>query len=241
MTVTSNDLINATFDLGALWEWISAFFKSMFANPAVDGYIQLAEGYLAMVPALVVPGALLILSLIQAFFGKKLLGLQKFLGCFTLGFVCGVAIVHPFVAAFIQGISAEIIGLIIGIVCGLLCKPVYFLTYVAVAGYSVYNILFGGYYLPETITAMTKGNLVVCAVAAGVAVLLVLIFRKWIEMLGTAALGGWCTYLSADALLIALTGAGVAAFPMADVIKIAAIVVVAFLGFVVQVKTRRRY
>lgn len=241
MTVTTTDFLNATFDFSALWQWISSLFQSMIAHPTVDGYITLAEGYIAMLPALIVPGALLVLSLIQAFFGKKLLGLQKFIVCFAAGFLCGAVIVHPMIAEFIQGISAEILGVIVGVVFGLLCKPVYFISYVLVAGYSAYLVLMGGYYLPETVTAMTKGNMVICLGAAAVVIILALIFRKWIEMLGTSVLGGWCTYLSVDALLVALTGSGLAAFPSANIIKIAAIVVVAFLGFVVQVKTRRRY
>lgn len=241
MTVTTTDFLNATFDFASLWQWITSLFQSMIAHPTVDGYITLAEGYMAMLPALMVPGAFLVLSLILAFFGKKLLGLQKFIVCFGAGFLVGAVIVHPMIANFIQGISAEILGVVIGVVFGLLCKPAYFLAYIGVAGYSAYLVLMGGYYLPETITAMTKGNMTICLGAAAVAILLALIFRKWIEMLGTAVLGGFCTYLSVDALLLAVTGAGLAAFPSAELIKGVAIALVAFLGFVVQVKTRRRY
>lgn len=230
-------VINAEFDFAAIWESILGVWAALTASPAYIEIKAFIDGLLSNVPAMAVTGVLLVLSLIQVFFGKKLLGFQKFIACFAVGFAYGVVFLAPFVDTVFQ-MPHWISGVVVGAIAALLCKLVYFLLYIGAAAYSVYFIAFSGTILPE-VTAFTKDNMIYALIAAVVAVVLVLVLRKWIEMLGTSTLGAWCTFLCVDALAGLSTMEALAS--SYDIVKWVAIGVIALIGFIVQVKTRRRY
>ncbi len=235
--MTINGLINAEYDFSAIGDWIKSTYDFITANATVSNLWDALMSYVALVPAIAVSGVLLVLSLIQVFFGKKLLGLQKFLGCFVAGFALSVVYLVDFIPETIQ-ISPLIVGLVVGIVAALLCKLVYFLAYIGVAGYAAYAVCMGGYYLPEAVTAITKGNMVVSLVVAGVVIIVVLILKKLIEMVGTATLGAYCAWLSVVAILGHL-GLAFEASALATV-KLVVMIALALIGSVVQIKTRKR-
>lgn len=240
-----NNLINAKFDFAAIGVWFSELYASVTAHDGIASLISTAEGYINMVPAAAVAGILLVLSLIMAFFGKKLLGFMKFVTCFGVGYALGVYYLTAPIQGAFASIPSWVIGLVVGAVAALLCVLIYFLAYVVGFGYSVYLVLMGGYYLPETITSFTKGNWIVSLAAAAVVIVIALLLRKWIEMLGTAALGGYLAYLSIDSLLVATVGHGVAGFdflaPYELYVKLGVLALIGLVGFIVQVKTRRRW
>ena len=225
---------------GFSFEEIGAWFKELFGKATAEGGavetywttgLDFIKGLLPL--AWILPAILMVLSLVQVFAGKKLLGLQKFLGCFVVGYALGALLLTPVVAEWFT-VADWIVGLVIGVIAALLCKPIYFLSYVVAAGYSVYALCMGDV-LPEAVSSFTN-NWIVALVAAVVAVVLALIFRKWIEMLGTAALGAWTLFLSAEALLASLgwmIGAEYALWA-----ELGTLVVAGLLGFIVQVKTR---
>lgn len=239
------DLIYAKFDFAAIGEWFTAQYDTVVNSAGVKTVLDTITGYLDQFGPLLVSVLLLALSLVQVFFGKKLLGFQKFLACFAIGYACGVSFLGDQVKTMINVIEPWMTGLAVGLVAALLCTLVYFLAYVLAAGYSTYLILMGGYYLPADITSFTKDNWVVSlCVAAGV-VVIALLLRKWIEILGTAFLGGWCAYLSIEALLVATTGNGFSGIEFlasyTTIVMWVIIGIFALLGFAVQIKTRRRY
>ncbi len=231
-------VIGAEFDFAAIWESIVGVYWAFIASPTYIEIETFVSGLLLNVPAIAVTGALLVLSLIQLFAGKKLLGFQKFVACFAVGFAYGIVFLAPFVDTVIV-LPHWISGVVVGAIAALLCKPVYFLTYVGAAAYAMYFVCYTGAVLPE-LTAFTCENKIYSLVAAAVAVLLVLIFRKWIEMIGTSALGAWCTYLCVDTLVGGFANIEALASSI-ELVKWIAIGVVALVGFIVQVKTRRRY
>ncbi len=236
--MTINDLINAKVDFAGIGAWFTELYNNATSQGSVAAIWDMVDAYLKMIPA-VTALVLLALSLIQVFAGKKLLTLQKFVGAFVVGFVCGAYFVFPLVSAFLP-VTDLIVGLVVGVVAALVYRLVYFLAYVLAIGYPVYYLCMIG-----TFTPMTQNNLMMSGIVALVAILIGLIFRKWIEMLGTAALGGYCTFLSLDALLLATIGGGfdmiTVTAPYVEIVKIAVIAICAFFGFVVQVKTRRRF
>ena len=226
-------VINAEFDFAAIGEWFAGLWASFFASPFYMEIETLVEDLLSSA-GIIVTAVLLVLSLIQVFAGKKLLGFQKFVAFLTMGFVCGVVFLAPVVdGALPDVIPAWATGLVVGVIAALLCKPLYFLTYVCAAAYSVYYICYAG-----MITEFTQENMIISLVAAVVAVVLVLVLRKWVEMLGTALLGAWCTYLCVDTLL---GGFENMLGDSTEIVMWIAIGVIALIGFIVQVKTRRRY
>ena len=231
-------VINAEFDFAAIWESIFGVWAALTASPTYIEIESFVSGLLTSVPGIAVTGVLLVLSLIQVFAGKKLLGFQKFVACFAVGFVYGVVFLAPFIETIVV-IPHWVSGVVVGAIAALLCKPVYFLTYVGAAAYSMYFVCYSGEILPE-LTVYTAGNMIYCLIAAAVAVVLVLLLRKWIEMLGTSMLGAWCAYLCIDTLAGGLVNIEALA-PHIEIVKWVIIGVIALVGFIVQVKTRRKY
>jgi len=240
-----NNLFNGTVTLESMWAWITGLYDSVKASADVANVLTTIEGYLAVLHPALIAGIFIALSLVVAFFGKKLLGLMKFLACFVIGYGVGVFYLTAPIQTVFADIQPWIIGLVVGFVAALLCAVIYFLVYFVGSAYVLFLLLYGGTVLPEVVSGIFAGNFVVSiAVAAGVAVVLLLL-RKWIEMLGTAVLGGWLTYLSVGSLLTALMGYGFegieAIAPYLTIVMWVIIAVVALPAFAVQVRTRRRY
>ena len=227
----------AHWDFGAIWESILGTYYAMTSTATHIAQMEVINGFLAGLPAFALPLVLLVLSLVEAFAGKRLLGLQKFALCFVLGFEYGVLYVAPLLDGIVY-IDHWIAGLVIAIVAALLCKLCYFLAYVGIVGYAVYFIAYTGTYLPEQLATFAKDNMVYSLVAAGVAVLLVLLLRKWIEMAGTAALGAWGVFKCAD-LLVGFNNIEAIAQNY-DMIMYVTMAVIGLVGFIVQIKTRKR-
>ena len=183
---------NGEFGSAAIGEFWSTFAASSI-------YVEIESLITSLLPAIAITGVLLALSLVQLFVGKKLIGLQKFIAFFTIGFACGVLFLAPFVDTIIE-LPHWVSGLVIGVIAALLSKPLYFITYVFTAAYSVFAVCFVGEFLPE-VTAFTQGNLIFSLVAGAVALVLALILRKWVETLLSAFLGAWCTFQCVDTLV----------------------------------------
>ncbi len=233
--MTIDGLINAEYDFKAIGEWFKSVYETISTNADISGLWASFTSILNMLPLIATGAIFLVLSLVEVFFGKKLLGIQKFLLCFAVGYTASVAYLAPLLPEGFT-IPSWIIGVVVGAVAALLFKLIYFLAYIVAAGYSVYIICMGGFYLPEAVAPMVKGNMVIALAAGAVAIVLALIFKKLIEMAGTAALGGWFVWLSLIKLFAGLN------IQLLDegLIKIIVIAVVALLGAIVQIKTRKR-
>ncbi len=230
-------IANASFkDIGA---WLSDTYSQVTVEGGVveslwNQGLTFVKDLLPL--AWILPAILAVLSLVQVFAGKKLLGLQKVIAFFVVGFACGAVFVTPLLASVVV-LDAWIVGLIVGIVAALISKLAYFLAYVVAAGFGTYVLCMSDV-LPAEITAFTKDT-VVAIVAAVVVLVLALLLRKWIEMLGTACLGGWTLYLSFVAIMAAF-GLEIAN-EYAMWCELGFVAVAGLIGFIVQAKTRRRY
>ena len=234
-----NSFVDGSVTFGSLGEWIGGLFASVSAEgSAAARYFEIAENFLAgVLPfAWIIPAALVLLSLIQVFAGKKLLGLQKFLASFAAGFALGATFVTPLVAGLGVAIEDWIVGVVVGAIAALLCKLVYFLAYVIAAGAAAYTLCVSGI-LPEVVSVYTK-DMIVAIVVTVVVIVLALVLRKFIEMLGTAALGAWTLVLSIEALIAVFmpTFACFEAWLFYVIMGVAGLV-----GFIVQVASRKRY
>ena len=187
--------------------------------------------------AWIIPSVLALLSLIQVFFGKKLLGLQKFLLCLAIGFACGTVFIHPLLCNIgITFMADWVVGLIVGVVAAILSRLVYFLAYIVAAGCAGYILCLGGI-LPESISQYLSFWYVGVGVAV-VFVVLALLLRRFIEMLGTAVLGGYTLFLSFVAILASFGWEIGAEYKIWRTVGFLA--VCGLLGFIVQLKTARR-
>lgn len=235
--MTFNGLINAEYDFSAIGDWVKSIFDHVAASATISDIWAAVTAFFSVVPAVLVSSLFLVLSLVEVFFGKRLLGLQKFLGCFAVGFAVSAAYL-PDVLPESIAVSPLIVGLVVGIVAALLCKLVYNLAYIAAVGLGVYVMCMGGYVLPEAVSGFTKGNMMISLVVVVVAVIVALILRKLIEMAGTATLGGFLAWLCIEDIVYELGFTPTE--HSAAVFKLAVIIVLAVLGLLVQFKTRKR-
>jgi hypothetical protein len=171
--------------------------------------------------------------LLMAFFGKKLLPLIKVVCCFAVGFAIGVGFINAKLVALID-LPAWISGLVFGILFVVLYRFIYIIFFTAVPLYAVYALGFGA--LSDLFASLGDIRAYVFLGIGAVLMIFAYIYRKYIEMAGTAALGGWV----AANILVGEGGFlnGVAFLAENAWILFA---VIAIIGLIVQVKTKRKY
>ena len=207
---------------------IGDFFKKLLLEGDIRTYYEKAIGFIPDYYIYV----LLAFSVLMAFFGKKLLGPQKFIAFLAVGFGAGEVYVAPLLVDILPSLPAWVSGLVIGLIAALLCKFLYWIAVAVAAGYSVFMVLY-----TDMFFALPEPKQIIAAVAALVAIILVFIFLKFFERLGTAFLGG---YLSTVLLMKAVDFSFI---PLdLAITKWILVGVIALLGFLVQIATRsRRY
>lgn len=230
-----NSVINAEFSFPVLSEFFGGYMWSLASNAELVTLCRTVLGALAPY-AFAIPIALIVLSSLQLFFGKKLLPLSRFLAAAAMGYAVGVVTISPIINNIFV-LPNYVSGIVMAIVAGVLAKFVYYIGIAVGVGYISYMVCFTAAFLPQ-ITNYTKGNNIASAVVCAVAVILVLLLLKFIEMAGTAFLGAFLI----SELVIANYVNYPALVPMDPVIvKYVAVGVVALIGFIIQYKTRRRY
>ena len=224
---------NVTYGFEELLALIGVFFTDMLLNEHVASALAFMNPIWQFMPYITLG-----VSVLLAFFGKKMFGLFRFLFFFTVGALTGIYMLAPIILGVMPSLPTWVIGVVTGVVAGVLSKIVYFLALAAAAGYSTYIVLYTG--LIPGISALTEGNWVIGAIVSVVVVILVFALLKFVEMLGTAVLGGygvatvvllnWWNYTELS-IFASNPALGVLVFTG----------VVALLGLIVQIKTRKRY
>lgn len=227
----------ARFGFAELWQWITDLYYSITINADIaevwSGIMRVLNPIYSVVPYL-----LIILSVAIAFFGKKMMPVIKFAAFFTLGFVLGVYYITPLLNNILT-IPPWICGLVIAIVSAVLYRFLYFAAYAVAVGYSVYIVCYSGFYLTPAVD-YTAGKSLVCLVIALAAVVLTFILMKYVEMLGTSLLGGYLVALVVRGFIYEYRQLPfLQSTPWLGALIIT--LVIAIPGFIVQVKTRRRY
>ncbi len=223
---------NVTF--GDVGEIFTGLYESAFKHENFMSLWGGVQNFLDNAGVFVAIG-LLLLSVVELCFGKKLLTLQKFLLFFGIGFASGVSLIAPLLADAGMELAPWIVGLIVGVVAALFSRLLYLAVYIAAVGYSTYMIFMGGQLLPDSLTSFTKGNMIISLVVVAVVILLAMLFRKWIEILGTSVLGGYFVALSVEKLVLEL-----AKLELNSIAFLIIFAVTALVGCVIQVKTRSR-
>jgi hypothetical protein len=229
-------IMNATITLEGIFAYLLNLVTVTLQEPSVAWAIDSVKALLAPVWAYRFI-ACMVLALILAFFGKRIYGLLKFLAGFAGGFVVGTAVLAPMVS-FIPENWRFAVGIVVGLVVALLVKVLYYVVVIVGVGYAAYFCAFSATYIPAVFN-FTKGNALYSAIVAGVAIILVLLLLKWLEMLGTAALGGYGFALSLANVYNICTISFLS--NMGDIPHFVVMGIVALVGFIIQVKTRKRY
>ncbi len=211
--------------------------------------------YAQMIPysAIVLPLIIAVVGVIFAYNGKRLLNLLKFLVCAGAGYYVGANILYGYIAPFVapHGVTDLIVGIVLAVILLLLSKFAYAIVFAAAFGYAAYTLI--PMYVVASVPALANPiYLIVAAVAVGI---VSLIFRGLLETVLTAVLGGASFVLgiySAVVAVIAMLGLGNgtgldAVTPVLGTLSFEAVVIlvvtiiIAFFGFIKQVKNRHRY
>ena len=227
----------AKFSFESIWQAIVSLFKDASKTPDVSSVwndiVEFVSSY-NHVSMLIVA----ILSLTLAFFGRKMMGLVRFVAFFVAGFMLGAHLLTPLLPPDVE-IPAWIIGIVVALIAGVLSKFLYTVLYVVAAGYSMYIVAYNGFYLG--LEASYADMLVTVAlISAFVAIIIALLLKKYIEMIGTAALGSWLAVIVVSKNLYDFTAWKI--FEGNE--KLAIIIptaIIALIGAAIQIKTRRRY
>ncbi len=207
------------------------------------------EGIWASLPYVI----LLAASVLMIFFGKKLIGLEKFLLCLMLGYIGGSQFLAPvFPESF--SIPAWVVGVVIGVIAAVLCKYLYWLFVAAAAGGAGYLVAIT--YAPkigglESFLASGEYNLqIVGGILAAVFIVIVFLLLKYIEMIYTSALGAVLSVVVIVRHLYDFTAVeffanwGTVSIPGVADVAVSALVaagILCLLGIITQFATRRRY
>ncbi len=181
-------LIQGEFGFYELWEYFVNLYYAVSKAPDVMNIWAALMKVLDPIYG-AVPYILIVLCLLIAFFGKKLMPVLKFFGCFFVGFVCGVYFIGPVLMAIIN-VPPWVCGLVLAIISAVLYRFVYYAAYATAFLYFVYVFCYTVFYIQGGESHTVVRFLVCFGIAAGVT-MLGFMLRRYIEMAGTAFLGGY--------------------------------------------------
>ena len=227
---------NASYGFSEIVGLLTDLYNRIFADFNITELMNGMWWHLRYVKPFV-PVVLLILYGVCAAAGKRCFPVIRFTSFFVVGFILGVYWLSPLVLGILPELPTWVIGIISGVVAGVLSKILYFAALGTVAGYSTYILCYQG--LIPGISSMTKDNWLVGIIAAVVVIAAVIFLLKYVEMVGTAMLGGfgmatvirgWYDYTAID-MFVGKEWLGVLIVTL----------IFALAGFIVQFKTREKY
>ena len=228
MLPSAEEIMTAEFGFDDIWNLL---FK-VYTHPHIEDILQPVRDFIASLSPFAWGALICLVALVFTFFGKKLIMLPVIVGSYVAAYAVGATYIAPKLAVLAEKLPFDIpieigvVGVIIGAIAALLCVPLYFAVLSIGGGYAVHIVLC------PIISAFDEGQTAIfisLAVALVVAILL-LVFRKWVEMGATAVIGAYFFMLGVNEIIL---------LPLAANYAIWATVAVA--GLVVQIKTRRRY
>ncbi len=227
---------NATFGFQEIITAIVDFYNNLFLDYNISQLIGGMQWHLQFV-APAIPVILLILFGVVALTGKRIFGFIRCTAFVIAGFLVGIYTLSPIILEVIPALPTWVIGLVTGVVSGVLSKVMYYISIVLVSGYSAYILCVRG--IIPGISSFTSGNWLVGLICAAIVIAAVIILLKYIEMAGTAMLGGfgmasiirgWYDYTTLE-LFVGREWLGVLTLTL----------IIALVGFIVQWRTRERY
>ncbi len=237
LSVFFNGVKEARFNFDVIWQWLTSIFKAITENPVIR---SVWNGIMTLVAPIYTPFivTVILLCLLSTFFGRKLIGLIKFLVFFVLGFVLATHFIAPLVPAQIH-IAPWIIGLVVALIVAVLSRFLYTLFYLVFFSYGTYATVFFLLLLNPAET-YTNTKAIVCLFISIAVTVLAFVFRRYVEMAVTSVFGAWATVVLFARNIHNFTSwqvfggeAGLALFVVTALLSA--------LGLTVQVITRRRY
>lgn len=232
-----NNVKEAGFSLGEVGEWIGSLYDAVVSNPDVsavwNGIINLFASKSRIFFAVLV-----IWFLCVAFFGRKMMRAVKFSAFLVVGFCLGT----HFIAGLLppgNNIPPWLIGLVIGLISAVLSRFLYAIIYAVFFGYATYSLSFS-VILHNGDGAYSNSKALICLLISVAVIILAFVFKKYVEMIITAGVGA--------RLATVLFAKNIYNFTAWQIFGgnewvglLVFTVIIAVLGFIVQLLTRRRY
>lgn len=227
---------NASFGFQEIITAIVDFYNKLFLDFHISELLGGMRWHLGFIWS-ALPAIFLVLFGVVALTGKRIFGFIRCTAFVIAGFLIGIYTLSPIILEVMPALPTWIIGAVTGVVAGVLSKVLYYAALVTVSGYSTYILCMRG--IIPGLSALTSGNIVVGLVCAAIVIAAVIILLKYIEMAGTAMLGGfgmasiirgWYDYTTLQPF-VGREWLGVLAVTL----------IFALIGFIVQWRTRERY
>lgn len=227
----------AKFDFKAIGDFFNARIADILGNAEL---MTLWNNIYSVIKPLgiALPIILMILGALMVLFGKKFISVQRFVVFFVVGYCIGVQYVSPIINNVLV-LPNYVSGIVIALVAAVLCKYLYFLLLGASVFYSVYYLCFTAIHL-TFLQNLTMGNGIISFIVAACIVALVFVFRKYVEMAGTSALGA---IIISKSFAIGIYNYTALPF-LGDKGWIAELVIIGLItvvGTVFQIRHRKRY
>lgn len=225
-----NSVKYAEFSFTEIWKAIVSLYYDITKNSDIsaiwNGLMDAISPIYATIATLAV-----VFCVIVSLYGSKIMGFLKFSSFFVIGFALGVHLLAPIIPETVI-IPPWIVGIVTALVSAVLYRFLYVVLLSVAVGYGTYLLLYNGFYLQaEPTHSPTKAF--ICLVIAFAVVLVAFLFKKYIEITLTAAVGGWCaSWLFANEIY---------AFSSNWIVIIIPAVLIAAGGFILQMRTRYRY
>ena len=225
---------DAAFGFQEIISAIVGFYNNLFADYNISQLFSGMQWHLRDVMQYI-PIVLIILYSVVALVGKRIFGFIRCTAFVIAGFLIGIYTLSPLILEVMPFLPTWVIGMVTGIVAGVLSKALYFTALVVVSGYSAYVLFVHELF---AFGAAPGDGWIIGLVMAAVAITAVLLLRRYVEMIGTAMLGGfgiatvirgWFDYTAT--IFVGIEWLGVLIVTL----------IFAILGFIVQWKTRERY
>lgn len=217
-------LLAGEYDVKGLYAYALELFEAVKTNEGIMWLTDKITGTLGGI----LPIVMIVIGAIFVIRGQKSLWFFKFFISALGGYAIGSYMVTPIINNIFP-LKATLCGLIVCLVCAVCCKSVYILGVSAATGVLTYTLFYANGILPFTLP--TEGNSTLCYVAVAIVVLTVLITRKHVERIATAALGSCilCEALARNYV------------PTIESVKLYVFIAVWVIGYLYQYKKRKRY
>ena len=228
---------DSSFGIGELFVAFKDFVYNIYNSDYIMQVREIMWSFFGQFDRLL-PLALFAVFAVIAFFGKRIYPVLRFILFFLMGFGLGIYFLATPIIGMLPNMPVWLIGLAAGIVISVLSKFLYYPTLALFIAAPVYILFHSGMGV-AALSSMLQGNKVVAAVGAAVAVVLVFLVLKFAEMLLTAMLGGYGIAIVVKALFD-YTAFGI--FAGREWLGVLLVTLLfAIPGFIVQVRTRKRY
>ncbi len=224
-------VIEARFGFEYIWQLLVNLYYSVTKNPDIS---FIWDGLMSAVAPIIkfLPYCIMAFGLFVCLFGKKVGGVLKFALFFLVGFSAGIYYLVPLMPSEIP-IAPWVVGLVVGIVAAVAYKFLFVATCSVGVLYSVYRLCYYGFFISGD-PVFTTGKALTSLAVAAIVLILVLILFKYVEMLLFSVFGSWV-------FMTAFTYAVYDIAAASWVAEFVVLIVIALIGFLVQVRTRRRY